>query len=185
MNNPECQPPEVPVFPLPIKTATDCGPGPRKKHPAYERAYTLQNSKRLMLPLAARVMTYLEGKIGPSVRDMAGFAVGTPIGHHDPSALMGKLKGELEAIVAIEPPDELLADYRALRLRLFFENFLRTAINSVVDPTGAVSASRLLTADGRFGDAKFTDLSRFGIAALIDGRDEMIRDACHLFLDVM
>lgn len=172
-------------FPLPIKTATDCGPGPRKKHPAYERAYTLKASGRLMLPLAARLISYLDGQRASRISSASGGVILGEPPDNLASAHMGTLKAELESIVAIEPPDELLADYRALRLRLFFEGFLRTAINSVVDPSGAVSASRLMTADGKLGGKTFSELARVGIAAILDGRDEMIRDACHLYLDMM
>lgn len=175
-----------PVFPIPIKTATDCGPGVRVKHPAYEKAYTLTSSGRLMIPLVGRIFAYLDGK--RAINHLSKIAGGVVLA--DPTdnlvtAHMTTLRDELDSIVSINPPDELLADYRALRLRLFMEGFLRTAINSVVDPSGAISAARLMTSDGKFQGAKFSELAKVGIAALLDGRDEMIRDALHVYLDAM
>lgn len=173
-------------FPLPIKTATDCGPGPRVKHPAYELAYTLKSSGRLMVPIVGRMMTYLDGKRpSSSLGKVSGGAVVLDPTENLVTAHMTSLRDELESIVSINPPDELLADYRSLRLRLFMEGFLRTAINSVVDPSGAVSAARVMTSDGKFQGARFSELAKVGIAALLDGRDEMIRDALHVYLDAM
>lgn len=184
MSNPECKPPEAPVFPLPLSTVTDCEPGEKAAVPEYEKGYILERSKRLIPPLTLRAMRYFKGRTDASAALVAAGAGLAQI--QAKSAGMLGLHDELASIVAINPPDFVLADYRALRLRVFFTALLRIFVNSVLDPTGQVTASRLITSDGRVaGGTKFDDMTKFGVACLVDGSDKAIRDGCNIFLDAM
>ena len=89
---------------------------------------------------------------------------------------------ELRAVVAIAPPDILLADYRSLRIRLIVENFLRGFVDAAVDPTGAASAARVLTAEGKFRKDTISEIARNGLAALASGKDASIAGAVRVFL---
>jgi len=92
------------------------------------------------------------------------------------------LLSELRVITAISPPDALLADYRALRVRSFFVRFLSLALDQLVSPDSSTNAARLLTAEGGFRRDAFSDLSRVMMAALVSGKDESIAAAIRIYI---
>ena len=92
------------------------------------------------------------------------------------------LLSELRIVTAISPPDALLADYRALRVRNFFMRFLSSALDQLVSPDSSTNAARLLTAEGGFRRDAFSDLSRVLMAALVSGNDESIATAIRIYI---
>lgn len=119
-------------------------------------------------PLVSEMLKYLKSKESASVGKAAKDA--------------NDLVSELVALISIYPPDELLADYRAMRIRMFFERFLRAAIDALVSPDGASNAARVLTSDGGFRKDAFSELSRVMIASLISGKDSSIASAVRVYL---
>lgn len=95
------------------------------------------------------------------------------------------LLSELRLITAINPPDFLLADYRALRVRNFFMRFLSSALDQLVSPDSSTNAARLLTAEGGFRRDAFSDLSRVLMAALVSGNDESIATAIRIYIKAL
>jgi len=132
--------------------------------PEYEAAQR-SNSGKIVAPLVLVVEEYLTSKF--------------------PDKLAEDALEVLRMIVAIAPPDPLLADYRALRLRGFFEAFVRTALNAVVSPDGASNAARIISADGGFRRDAFSELGRFMLAALTSGTDRSLAGAVRVYVEAV
>lgn len=138
-------------------------------HPDYEKPVTLKSGK-----IAPGLVDVMRVYLAKKARD-----AGTP----DQAEAIKKIAKELSLIVRICPPDALLADYRALLLRVYFERFLRAAVDSLVSPDGTSNAARVLTSDGGFRKDSFSELSRVMIAGLLSGTDSSIASSVRLYLE--
>lgn len=162
----------VPI-PIPIELAYKF---PKKDEPKwwmveeYESPLTTKDGK-VVSPLVSEMFKYLKSKESVSVGKAAT----------DSNVLVS----ELNAILAIVPPDDLLADYRSLRLRAYFERFLRSAIDALVSPDGSSNAARVLTSEGGFRKDSFSELSLVMIASLLSGKDSSIASAVRLYLEAV
>ena len=132
--------------------------------PAYEAPSINHKSKKIEASVVGIVDDYLRGHIEK--------------GQVGAEALLS----ELRIVTAISPPDALLADYRALRVRNFFMRFLSSALDQLVSPDSSTNAARLLTAEGGFRRDAFSDLSRVLMAALVSGNDESIAAAIRIYI---
>lgn len=123
------------------------------------------------------------GKIIPPLVDVVDGYLMPKAGRGD--KLAGEALSELRMILAINPPDPLLADYRALRLRGFFEAFVRNAVNAVVSPDGSTNAARLISADGGFRRDALSELARFMLASLVSGSDKSLAGAVRVYVEAV
>jgi len=144
-----------------------------------ETAYTFESGSNRTLPMYEGPCVSNSGEISPPLDVLAS--------RFFEANKMEAPAMELARIRSINPAaDILLADYRALRLRLFFSNLATALLNTIVSPDGKTNAARLLMSNGERAPGVFSELARVLMAALLSGKDESIAAALRVyFMSVM